>query len=105
MVLSVYNMVWRLLRPLIPLILWYRTRRGKEMASRRLERYGRSDIPANKIHPRVTGRIWLHGVSVGETVAALRLARALADHLPDHEFLLTTNTVTGLDVILSLIHI
>ena len=99
MVLSVYNMVWRLLRPLIPLILWYRTRRGKEMASRRLERYGRSDIPANKLHPRVTGRIWLHGVSVGETVAALRLARALADHLPDHEFLLTTNTVTGLDVI------
>ena len=99
MVLLVYDMVWRLLRPLIPLILWYRTRRGKEMASRRLERYGRSDIPANKLHPSVKGRIWLHGVSVGETVAALRLARALADHLPDHEFLLTTNTVTGLDVI------
>ena len=99
MVLSVYNMVWRLLRPLIPLILWYRTRRGKEMASRRLERYGRSDIPANKIPPRVTGRIWLHGVSVGETVAALRLARALANHLPDHEFLITTNTITGLGVI------
>ena len=35
---------------------------------------------------RVTGRIWLHGVSVGETVAALRLARALADHLPIMSF-------------------
>ena len=32
-------------------------------------------------------------------MAALRLARALADHLPDHEFLITTNTITGLSVI------
>ncbi len=103
MVLSVYNMVWRLLRPLIPLMLWHRTRRGKEMAGQRVERYGRSDKPVNKLHPRIKGRIWLHGVSVGETVAALRLAQALADHLPNHEFLLTTNTVTGLDVILAAI--
>ena len=27
------------------------------------------------------------------------LARALANHLPDHEFLITTNTITGLGVI------
>ena len=61
MVLSVYNRVWRLLRPLIPLILWYRTRRGKEIACRRLERYGRSDNPANKISCNGRSEILLKG--------------------------------------------
>jgi len=99
MTLTVYNMIWRLIRPIIPLILWQRTRNGKELANRRIERYGRIDANVNRSPPNSGRRIWLHGVSVGETVAALRLARALADHLPDHEFLITTNTITGLGVI------
>ena len=99
MTLTVYNMIWRLIRPIIPLILWQRTRNGKELANRRIERYGRIDANVNRSPPNSGRRIWLHGVSVGETVAALRLARALANHLPDHEFLITTNTITGLGVI------
>ena len=99
MTLTVYNMLWRLIRPIIPLILWQRTRNGKELANRRIERYGRTDANVNRSPPHSGRRIWLHGVSVGETVAALRLARALANHLPDHEFLITTNTITGLGVI------
>ena len=88
-------MIWRLIRPIIPLILWQRTRNGKELAERRIERYGQTDGNVNRF-PQYSGRrIWLHGVSVGEIVAALRLAQALADHLPDHEFLITTNTVSG----------
>ena len=99
MTLLVYTMIWRLIRPIIPLILWQRTRNGKELPNRRIERYGRTDANVNRLTPCSSRRIWLHGVSVGETVAALRLARALADHLPNHEFLITTNTVTGLGVI------
>lgn len=99
MTLFVYNVIWRLIRPFIPLILWHRTRNGKELASRRIERYGRTDTKVNRLSPHSGRRIWLHGVSVGETVAALRLARALADHLPDDEFLITTNTITGRGVV------
>ena len=92
-------MIWRLIRPIIPLILWQRTRNGKELANRRIERFGRTDANVNRSPPHSGRRIWLHGVSVGETVAALRLARALANYSPDHEFLITTNTITGLGVI------
>ena len=99
MTLTVYNMLWRMIRPIIPLILWQRTRNGKELPNRQIERYGRTDANVNRSPPHSGQHIWLHGVSVGETVAALRLARALADHLPDHEFLITTNTATGLGVI------
>ena len=99
MTLSVYIMIWRLIRPIIPLVLWQRTLNGKEFASRRIERYGRTDANIDRLPPHSDRRIWLHGVSVGETLAALRLTRALANHLPDHGFLITTNTVTGLGVI------
>ena len=99
MTLTVYNIIWRLIHPIIPLILWQRTRKSKELANRRIERYGLIHANVNKSPPHSGRRIWLHGVSVGETVAALRLARALANHLPDHEFLITTNTLTGLGVI------
>jgi 3-deoxy-D-manno-octulosonic-acid transferase len=97
--LYVYTMIWRLIRPIIPLILWQRTRKSKELANRRIERYGLIDENVNGLPPHSGRRIWLHGVSVGETVAALRLAQSLANHLPDHEFLITTNTITGLGVI------
>ena len=80
MTLSVYTMIWRLIRPIIPLILWQRTRNGKELANRWFERYGLIDANVNRLPPHSGRRIWLHGVSVGETVAALRLARVLADH-------------------------
>ena len=99
MTLTFYNMIWRLVRPIIPLILWQRTRNSKELANRRIERFGRIDANVYRSSPHSGQRIWLHGVSIGETVAALRLARALADHLPDHEFLITTNTITSLGVI------
>ena len=79
MTLSVYTMIWRVIRPIIPLILWQRTRNGKELANRRIERYGLINTNMHRSPPHSGRRIWLHGVSVGETLAALRLARALAN--------------------------
>ncbi len=42
--------------------------------------------------------IWVHGVSVGEAVQAVRLADALKDKLKDFTFLITTTTATGREV-------
>ena len=60
MTLFVYNMIWRLIRPIIPLILWQRTRNGKELANRRIERYGLIDANVNRSPPHSGRRIWLH---------------------------------------------
>ena len=37
-------------------------------------------------------RIWIHGVSVGEVLAAKSLVRVLERELPDHEIVISTTT-------------
>ena len=39
--------------------------------------------------------IWVHAVSVGETLAAQSLVRALRERFPDHRLVLSTTTATG----------
>lgn len=85
-----YNRVWRLLRPLLPLVLKLRAWRGKEDSARLAERFGHY---ADRVTTQ--GAIWLHAVSVGETVAALSLAEAIAANEKDAHFIITTNTVTA----------
>src|SRR5579863_8327005 len=41
------------------------------------------------------GAIWLHAVSVGETIAAVPLARALKQRFPGRRLLVSTTTATG----------
>lgn len=43
-------------------------------------------------------RLWIHGVSVGETLSALPLVRALRERLPDSQIVFSTVTVTGQQV-------
>jgi 3-deoxy-D-manno-octulosonic-acid transferase len=88
--LKLYRATTRAARPLAPLLLRWRARRGKELTDRSGERYG---IPSK---PRPPGPlVWFHAASVGETMTILPLIDALALDRPNHHFLLTTGTVTA----------
>ena len=88
--LRAYRGLTRLLRPVAPLLLAARARRGKEDPSRRGERYGTASLP------RTQGPlVWLHAASVGETNTILPLMAALAEARPRLNLLLTTGTVTS----------
>ena len=86
-----YDILWRLARPLLPLVLARRARSGKEDASRLAERFGRydhrTDLPE--------APLWIHTVSVGETVAGIALAEAIRKAGETAPILMTTNTVTA----------
>ena len=69
MTLGIYNIIWWVLRPILPLVLGLRQQKGKEQAGRRQDRYGQPHFDS-----RLSGVIWLHSVSVGETIAAISLA-------------------------------
>jgi len=88
--LKIYQTVTRLLTPVLPLLLSYRERQGKENRARRDERLGIASAP------RGDGPlIWLHAASVGETNAVLPLMAELRRRQPTVRFLLTTGTVTS----------
>ena len=70
MTFGLYNLIWHLLRPFIPLILRVRAWRGKEIASRLHDRFGQPQLDQ-----KAKGAIWIHAVSVGETVAPSALPK------------------------------
>lgn len=87
-ILSAYLAVARLSPPLWRAALAYRARRGKEDPARLPEKYGH---PSAK---RPDGPlIWFHAVSVGESLALLKLFRKLRAAYPDLRILLTTTTL------------
>jgi 3-deoxy-D-manno-octulosonic-acid transferase len=91
--LAAYRALTSLARPLAPLVLKLRERRGKEEAARRSERLGRPSAA------RPAGRLaWFHAASVGETLSILPLMSALAEERHALSFLLTTGTVTSAKV-------
>jgi len=88
--LAAYRAVTRLAAPFAPVMLAWRTRRGKEEPARHAERYGEASLP------RPPGFLaWFHAASVGEANAALPVIDAIAREHPDVGVLLTTGTVTS----------
>lgn len=92
--LTVYRWLTRRLERFAPRLLEARVRRGREHPERFLERLGQASAP------RPPGPlIWLHGVSVGETLSLLPLIERLRQKRPDVAVLVTSGTVTSAEVL------
>jgi len=89
MLLWLYNLL--LLPILFPYLAWRLLVRGKSREGL-AERFGR--VPDLGPPPEV-GRIWVHAVSLGETVAATPVVGALRDAMPGAAILVSTTTPTG----------
>ena len=84
---------------LIPAYFIRLTLRGignKKYLERWSERIGKANIRPTQDRPI----IWVHAVSVGEVNASIPLLRNLMEEYQDSEFLVTTSTPTGSDILL-----
>lgn len=84
-----YTLTFTLLIPFILVRLLIKSRLNPEYRHRWLERFG--IFPS----PKQTGGIWLHAVSVGETLAAITLIQALQKRFPNLSMTVTSTTPTG----------
>lgn len=90
--LSLYSLAWWWLTPLVVLRLWFKSSKQPNYRRRWAERMGRwPDYPK--------GCVWVHAVSVGETVAARGLVEQWIKEHPDIPVLITTTTPTGSDTV------
>ncbi|WP_237067561.1 lipid IV(A) 3-deoxy-D-manno-octulosonic acid transferase [Microbulbifer guangxiensis] len=85
-----YTWLLRLALPVILLRLWWRGRSMPAYRQRWRERLGQ--VPSRASHRPL---VWVHSVSVGETLAAVPVIETLAARHLDWQWLVTTTTPTG----------
>ena len=86
----IYSAIFYLLTPIILLRLLYRGLKAPAYKKRWAERFG---FP---VYAESTADfIWLHAVSVGETLAAVPLVKTLQQNYPQHRLMVTCMTPTG----------
>src|SRR2546421_359121 len=79
---------------LVPYWLVQGLRHGKYLSNLG-ERLGFSFPALAKLPGHSTGAIWIHAVSVGETLSSITLARRLKEAYPDRSLIISTTTNTG----------
>ena len=85
-----YSSLLYLISPLVLGRLYWRARKVPAYGLRKAERFGFiAPLPDNR------PVIWVHSVSVGETIASAPMVRALQKQYPGHRILITTMTPTG----------
>ncbi|MWN32171.1 MULTISPECIES: lipid IV(A) 3-deoxy-D-manno-octulosonic acid transferase [unclassified Gilliamella] len=92
-----YTILLYLLQPFVWLRLLWRSLKAPNYRKRWLERYG---FCKNKVKPN---GILVHAVSVGETIAAIPLIKALKQQYPHLPITVTTMTPTGSERVKSLL--
>lgn len=93
---TLYTILFHLGLPLIALRLWLRARKAPAYAQRIGERF------AHGLSPMQTGGIWVHAVSVGESIAAAPMIRTLLARYPQLPITITCMTPTGSERIQSM---
>jgi 3-deoxy-D-manno-octulosonic-acid transferase len=86
----IYSVIFYLLTPLIIARLLYRAIKAPAYRLRWAERFG--FVTSTRSRKQT---IWLHAVSVGETLAAVPLVKALQEKYPDYRLTVTCMTPTG----------
>ena len=86
-----YSALYYALLPLLVLRMLWRSRRAPAYRRRLGERFGRFAARPALERPA----IWVHAVSVGETLAAAPLLESLLEDYPDYCLVVTTTTPTG----------
>lgn len=86
---TLYTLLFHLGLPLIALRLWLRGRKAPAYRQRIGERFALG-LPAMQ-----PGGIWVHAVSVGESIAAAPMIRRLLERYPDAPITVTCMTPTG----------
>lgn len=87
---GLYTVFYYFLTPFIVLRLWWRGRLAPAYRQRIPERFGFFTPPENQ-----KACLWVHAVSVGETIAAVPLIKKLQQQYPDKTIVVTTMTPTG----------
>lgn len=90
-----YTLIFYLLVPIMVLRLLWRSRQQSAYRQRLAERFGYIAARTDSQKPC----IWIHSVSVGETLAARPLVEHLLHTYPTHQLWITTTTPTGSDTV------